>query len=75
MRNWLILFSYFCASFLNGTCWVVLVSIPDKGEDYYDINQGELALYGVIASVISVPLAPISGWLVSKSFFYSLHIV
>ena len=75
MQKWLILTSYCAASFLNGACWVVLVSVPEKAMDYYKINEEKLALYGVIASVVSIPLAPISGWLISKSFYYSLHIV
>ena len=75
MRKWLVLISYCAASFLNGACWVVLVSIPDEAMDYYNINEGQLALYEIIASVISIPLTPPSGWLISESFYYSLHIV
>ena len=39
MRNWLILFSYCSASFINGLVYVSLIPIPEEATKYYNIND------------------------------------
>lgn len=75
MRKWLILASYSGATFLNGVAWVTLVPIADKAMSYYNISEEELTLYCYIYSFVSLLLAPVSTWLITKSFFLSLHII
>lgn len=75
MRNWCILISYCGAAFINGVAWVTLIPISDKAMDYYNINDAELTMYSYSYALASVPLSPISAWIISKSFFVSLHIV
>ncbi|OMJ66457.1 hypothetical protein SteCoe_36683 [Stentor coeruleus] len=75
MRNWCILISYCGAAFINGVAWVTLIPISDKAMDYYNINDAELTMYSYSYALASVPLAPISAWIISKSFFATLHIV
>jgi Major Facilitator Superfamily len=75
MRKWMILASYFGAGVLNGMAWVTLIPIPDEAMDYYGINEIEMTFYAYIFCILSLPLTPLSSWIISKSFFKTLHII
>ena len=75
MRKWLVLLSYAGAAFINGSSWAVLITIPDQAMSYYNIGQAEMTLYSYIYSVLGIPLAPFTAWLISKSYFTTIHTV
>jgi Major Facilitator Superfamily len=71
----MILFSYCGATFLSGLAWVVLIPIPDEAMDYYGINEVEMTFYAYVSAFLSIFLTPLSNWIISKSFYKTLHIV
>jgi isoprenylcysteine carboxyl methyltransferase (ICMT) family protein YpbQ len=75
MGKWMILTSYFGAGFVNGVAWATLIPIPEKAMDYYGIDESEMTLYSYIFAITSVGLAPCSSWLISKSFYITLHTI
>ena len=75
MRNWLILFSYCSASFINGLVYVSLIPIPEEATKYYNINDWEYNLYSFIGFIVSLISTPASTWIISRSFYLTLHII